>query len=131
MHTSLARMTAVAASIAALCLCVLCVLAWQASHRLAVPDTGGDWQAVALATGQVYFGRLEPAAEGYIALRDVFYVQTRQNPDTRAVANVLVKRGGEAHGPQRMLINRQQLVMIEPVGADSQIARLIAQEQAK
>jgi hypothetical protein len=128
MQTIYTRLTALAVSLAAL---ALCVLAWQAAQRNALPDTGSAWQAVALANGQVYFGRLEPAAEGYIALRDVFYVQTRQNPDTRAVANVLVKRGSEAHGPERMLINRQQLVLLEPVGKDSQIARLIAQQQAK
>lgn len=128
MQTFYTRLTALAATVAAL---ALCVLAWQSTHRNALPETGGAWQAVALANGQVYFGRLEPAAEGYVALRDVFYVQTRQNPETRAVANVLVKRGSEAHGPQRMLINRQQLVLVEPVGANSQIAQLIAQQQGQ
>ena len=125
MQTLAARITALAATVAAL---ALCVLAWQSLHRNAVPDAGASWQAVALANGQVYFGRLEPAAEGYVALREVFYVQTRQDPGTRAVANVLVKRGSEAHGPQRMLINRQQVLLIEPVGPDSQISQLIARQ---
>lgn len=30
------------------------------------------------------------------------------------------------HQPDRMLINRQQVLLIEPVKADSQIAKLIA-----
>jgi hypothetical protein len=128
MHTLAARIMALALAVAAL---ALCVLAWQAARHGAVPDTGSAYQAVALANGQVYFGRLEPAAEGYLALRDVFYVQTRQNPDTRAVANVLVKRGSEAHGPDRMLVNRAQVLLVEPVGPASQIGKLIAEQRGK
>jgi hypothetical protein len=105
-----------------------CILAYEQSQHNRVPDTGSAYQSVALMNGQLFFGRLD--AEGdYLALRDVFYIQTRQNPDTRAVANVLVKRGSEAHQPDRMLINRQQVLLIEPVKADSQIARLIAEQK--
>jgi hypothetical protein len=57
-------------------------------------------------------------------------VQTRQNPETKAVANILVKRGAEPHQPDRMLINRSQVLTIEPVKSDSQIAKLIAAQQA-
>jgi hypothetical protein len=106
----------------------LCVLAWQQAQRGKVPDTGTAYQSVALMNGQLFFGRLEADGD-YLALRDVFYIQTRQNPDTRAVANVLVKRGAEAHQPDRMLINRQQVLLVEPVKADSQIARLIAEQK--
>ena len=51
-------------------------------------------------------------------------------PDTRAVANLLVKRGAEPHQPDRMLISRSQVLLVEPVKADSQIAKLIAEQQA-
>jgi hypothetical protein len=128
MQTLVARIVALSLAVAAL---ALCFLAWQAAQRDAVPETGTSYQAVALMNGQVYFGRLERAADGYLALRDVYYVQTRQNPDTRAVANVLVKRGSESHGPDRMLVNRQQVLLVEPVGADSKIAKLIAEQHAK
>jgi hypothetical protein len=109
----------------------LCVIAWRLSPRDPLPATGTAYQAVALMNGQVFFGQLDAAGEagdGYLVLRDVFYVQTRQNPDTKAVANVLVKRGGEAHQPDRMVINRQQVLLVEPVKADSQIGQLIAQQ---
>lgn len=106
------------------------VLAWQSLRRHPVPDTGTAYQSVALMNGQLYFGRVEAADGGYLALRDVFYVQTRQNPDTRAVANVLVRRGAEPHQPDRMLINGSQVMLIEPVKSDSPIARLIAEQQA-
>lgn len=104
------------------------MLAWQHSRRDALPDSGTDYQAVALVNGQVFFGHVEPEG-GYLVLRKVFYVQTRQNPETRAVANVLVRRGGEAHQPDRMIVNRQQVLLVEPVKADSQIARLIAEQK--
>jgi hypothetical protein len=106
------------------------VLAWQATRRNHVPETGSAYQSVALMNGQLFFGRLEGADGGYLALRDVFYVQTRQNPDTKAVLNVLVKRGAEQHQPDRMLINRSQVMLVEPVKADSPIAKLIAEQQA-
>lgn len=108
----------------------LCWIGWQTAQHGKLPATGSVYQSVALVNGQLYFGRLEADGD-YLALRDVFYVQTRQNPDTRAVANVLVKRGAEPHQPDRMLINRQQVLLIEPVKADSQIAKLIAEQNAQ
>ncbi|MYM26593.1 hypothetical protein GTP46_28610 [Duganella sp. FT135W] len=94
------------------------------------PETGTPYQAVALMNGQMFFGQLEDSNREYVTLRDVFYIQGRQNPETRAVTSVLVKRGGEAHAPDRMLINRQQVLLIEPVKTDSQIAKLIAEQNA-
>lgn len=103
-----------------------CTLAFVHSK----PDTGTPYQAVALMNGQMFFGRLEDSNRDYVTLRDVFYIQGRQNPETRAVTSVLVKRGGEAHAPDRLLINRQQVLLIEPVKTDSQIAKLIAEQNA-
>jgi hypothetical protein len=109
---------------------VLSMLAWQAQRQNHVPETGSAWQSVALMNGQLYFGRLDSTDGGFLALHDVFYIQTRQNPETKAVANVLVKRGAEAHQPDRMLINRSQVLLIEPVKDGSAVARLIAEQQA-
>ena len=122
------RATALATLVIA---CALCVIAYQGAHRHATPEPGTSYQAVALMNGQVFFGRLDAGANDYLVLRDVFYIQARQNPDTRALANVLIKRGGEAHQPDRMMINRQQVLLVEPVKADSQIARLIAEQRGK
>ena len=110
----------------------LCVIAWQGMRKHNTPQLATPYQAVALMNGQLFFGRLETGGNDwgndYMVLRDVFYIQARQNPETKAVANVLVKRGGEAHQPERMLINRRQVLLIEPVKADSQIAKLIAEQ---
>ena len=108
----------------------LCMIAYQHARSRSVPELSTPYHAVALTNGQLFFGRIDGFGTDYTVLRDVFYIQTRQNPDTKQVANVLIKRGGEAHGPDRMIINRQQVLLIEPVKEDSQIARLIA-EQSK
>jgi hypothetical protein len=105
----------------------LSILAWQGVGRGRIPGLDDGYQSVALANGQLFFGRVQAQGE-YLVLRDVFYLQTRQNPQTQAVANVLVKRGGEPHGPDHMVVNRQQVLLIEPVKADSQIGRLIAEQ---
>jgi hypothetical protein len=84
------------------------------------------YYAVVLTNGSVYFGHLEGLGSEFPVLHDVYYVQSGQNPDTKEVKSILVKRGKEWHGPDRMIINEKALVMVEPVGADSTVAKLIA-----
>jgi hypothetical protein len=108
----------------------LCVLAYQGMRAHDTPTLSTGYHTVALVNGQAFFGRIESLDGQYTVLRDVFYIQSRQNPDTKDIANVLIKRGGEAHAPDRMIINRQQVLLMEPVGADSQIAKLIAEQTA-
>ena len=84
------------------------------------------YYAVVLTNGTVYFGKLEGLGSAFPVLHDVYYVQSAQNPETKEVKNVLVKRGKEWHGPDRMIINEKALVMVEPVGVDSTVAKLIA-----
>jgi hypothetical protein len=125
MQKTLSWMTALAAIVIAL---ALCVLAFQGARQHTTPELNTPYQAVALMNGQVFFGRTEGLEKDYVVLRDVFYIQGRQSPGTQQISNVLVKRGGEAHGPDRMIINRQQLLLIEPVSENSQIAKLIADQ---
>jgi hypothetical protein len=106
----------------------LCVIAYESTRGGAVPALSTPYHAVALTNGQVFFGRIEALGSDYTVLRDVFYIQSRQNPDTKQVANVLIKRGGEWHAPDRMIINRQQVLLIEPVKEDSQVAKLIVEQ---
>ena len=106
----------------------LSVMAYESTRGRAVPELSTPYHAVALTNGQVFFGRIEALDTEYTVLRDVFYIQGRQNPDTKQVANVLIKRGGEWHAPDRMIINRQQVILIEPVKPDSQVAKLIAEQ---
>jgi len=85
------------------------------------------YQAVLLTNGSVYFGHLQDYGTPHPVLTDVFYVVSQTNPDTKQVSNVLVKRGKELHEPDRMYINPNQIVFVETVGPNSEVARHIAQ----
>jgi hypothetical protein len=87
------------------------------------------YYAVLLTNGSVYFGRIEGLGGPYPVLRDVFYVQSNVNQETKAVSNVLVKRGKEWHAPDRMILNEKAIVLVEPVGTDSAVAKLIAESK--
>ena len=117
-------LSASAIAIAAL----VAVFVYQNARARAVPELTTPYHAVALTNGQVYFGRIEGLDGAYTVLRDVFYIQSRVNPDTKQVANVLVKRGGEWHAPDRMIVSKQHVLLIEPVKDDSQVAKLIAEQ---
>jgi hypothetical protein len=96
-----------------------------AASQTSVVDPA-KYYAVLLNNNSVYFGRLESLGSDYPVLRDVYYVQSSVNPETKAVTNILVRRGKEWHGPDRMIISQKAIVFIEPVGADSKVAQLIA-----
>lgn len=94
-------------------------------------DFKSEYQAVFLTNGQTFIGKLEGAGSDYPKLTDVFYIQSGVNQDTKQATNVLVKRGKELHGPEFMYINARNILMIEPVAADSQVARLIKEAKAQ
>lgn len=87
------------------------------------------YYAVLLSNGSVYFGELEGLGSPYPVLRNVYYVQSNVNQETKAVSNILVRRGRDWHRPDRMIINEKAIVFIEPVGPDSKVAQLIAESK--
>lgn len=107
------------------------LLASSCSRVATTPSSGAidpnRYYAVLLNNNAVYFGKLEGLGSSYPVLHDVFYIQSATNPDTKQVTNVLVKRGKELHGPDRMIINDKSIVFVEPVGADSKVAQLISE----
>ena len=92
-------------------------------------DFTTPYQAVVLTGGQVYYGKLENAAGLVPVLRDVFYIASQVNPETKKVQNVFVRRGKELHGPDYMVLNRQSIAFVEPVKEDSQVAKFIAEQK--
>ena len=90
-----------------------------------------SYQAVLLANGSVYFGHLQDFHSHHPVLTDVFYIVSQTDPTTKQVNNVLVKRGKELHAPDRMYLSPNQIVFVEPVGANSKVAQLIAQSDQK
>ena len=95
------------------------------------PSFKTEYQAVFIDNGQVYFGTVDFGQNGYVLIRDVYYVQSAVNKDTKEVSSVLIRRGNEWHGPNEMYVNVNHVVLIEPVGADSRVAQLIKDDKAK
>ena len=87
------------------------------------------YYAVLLSNGSVYFGKLEGLGSAYPVLHDVYYVQSVTNADTKAVTNILVKRGKEWHAPDRMIVSEKAILFVEPVGPDSKVSQLIAESK--
>lgn len=95
------------------------------------PQITTPYAAVLLDNNQLYFGKLANADSSYPELRDVYYIQSSVNQETKAVNNILVRRGNEVHGPDRMFLNARHIILIEPVGPNSKVAQLIAEDKNK
>lgn len=95
------------------------------------PEITTPYAAVLLDNNQVYFGKLTNANTEYPELTDVYYIQSQVNQETKAVNSILIRRGNEVHGPDRMFLNAHHIILVEPVGANSKVAQLIAEDKAK
>jgi hypothetical protein len=109
---------------------LLAAVACEQHHRKGAEITT-PYAAVLLDNNQVYFGKLANADSEFPELTDVYYIQTQQNQETKEVKSVLVRRGNEVHAPDRMFLNERHIIMIEPVGANSKVAQLIADDKNK
>lgn len=110
---------------------LLSVLVYRDTHRPGAAELTSTYHAVLLTNGQAFYGRLENLQSEQPVLRDVFYVQSRINPETKQPHNVLVKRGGEWHSPDRMILNKRHVLLVEPVKEDSQVAKFIAEQNRR
>lgn len=98
----------------------------------AVKSPGTEYQAVMLANGQVFFGKLEGLGTPYPVLSDVYYVRTYADPkNPQSATSTLVKRGQEWHAPDSMVMNAAHIILVEPVTKESRVARLIAEIKDK
>lgn len=79
------------------------------------------YQAVFLANGATYFGKLQEQGDSWLLLSDVFYLSASDQSGTQ-----LIKRGSEPQGPREpMIIPKQQVLFIENLRDDSDIVTLI------
>ena len=90
-----------------------------------------DYRAVLMSNSMVLFGKLHGLGTPFPVLTDVYYVQTVEDNTTKKPTTVLVKRGREWHAPDRTVLNASQIVLIEPVTADSKVMNLIASQEGK
>jgi hypothetical protein len=122
------------ASVAVICLALLVGGGLGAAITKAQLSPAGvknttPYQAILLSNGSAYFGRLQGLGTPYPVLREVYYVQSTQDPETKKVANILVKRGKEWHAPDQMVLNAGMIVLVEPVSPGSRVAQLITEAQ--
>jgi hypothetical protein len=113
------------------CLLVLCLfflVGCEKKQQVVTFQT--EYQGVFLATGQTYFGKAKMGPD-YITLEDVFYIRSQVNQETKETSNILIKRGKELHGPDMMYINKDHVVLIEPVSPDSEVGKLIKEAKAQ
>ena len=116
------------------CVCAIIVFGFvliQGCGQGSTPKFQTEYQAVLLANGQAVFGKAEFLGTDYILLKDVFFIHSQVNPDTKQMASTLVKKGQEWHGAEQMYINTRHIISIEPVSPDSRVAKLIKETQAQ
>ena len=109
---------------------LLAVAGWCYVRAHSATTMTTPYQAVLLTNGSAYFGRLEGLGTPFPVLREVYYVQSRPGQDPKQPVNVLVKRGKEWHGPDRMILNASMIVFVEPVNPGSRVSQLIAEAAA-
>jgi hypothetical protein len=90
-----------------------------------------EYRAVLMSDGMVLFGKLRGLGTPFPVLTNVYYVQTVRDPNTNKATSVLIKRGKEWHSPDRTVLNASQIILIEPVTADSKVMQLISQQEKK
>lgn len=89
----------------------------------------GDYQAVFLLNGQVYFGHVVKETKDLVVLRDIYYLRATaplQQSETGEAGTTnelsLVKLGNELHGPKdEMRIVRNNVLFIEDLKPDSKV----------
>lgn len=98
------------------------------------------FKTVVLDNGQVYFAKVVKEDALNIFLSDVYYIQTEQQvipateedgEDQVKEVPVLIKRGQELHQPSGLMqVNRDKVVSIEEIGANSEILKEIERQAA-
>ena len=120
------------AALATAALIANAALAWRAQQApLLDPGPRGQWYSVQLVSGQVYYGVLLEARPGYVKLGSVYYTQAYTQPDGQPGNRVVNRAKTDWHGPRAQLIPVEKVLLMEAVGEQSPLARLIAQDQAK
>lgn len=120
----------VRAAVTAIVLVLVVVLAWLAITAV-IPDDpfagvvdDSRIQAVVLSNDSVFFGRLRVASAEFFELRDAHFLQ--QSVEGETVDRAAVPLTEQVHGPEdRMLIRRDEVIAIENLSPESDIAQQI------
>ena len=101
----------------------------------------GEYQALFLTNGQVYFGKLTQPDGQYVKLTDIYYLQTQAaQPSTSGNSSAaasaqqlsLAKLGNELHGPEdAMYVAKPQVLFWENLKSSGKVVQAIQQYQAQ
>ncbi|MRW94607.1 hypothetical protein GJ699_32030 [Duganella sp. FT80W] len=117
--------------VTAAALAALAVGDWRRStDQVIVPGPLGGLYSVQLVNGQVYYGVLLEARPAYLRLGEVYYIQSYQQPNGQPGNRVVSRRKNDWHGPDTQTIPADKILTLDAVGPQSQLARLIQQDQA-
>ena len=122
--------TATLAGLGLLALIAIALL-WQAFKPQGSAFSAGPIGAlhsVTLTNQQVYYGKLEDIGRGSVTLSDVHYVITVQDQQGARTNRLVNRRTNDWHGPTRMVVPVDKIIMLEQVGPDSTVARGFADE---
>lgn len=113
-----------------LLLLVACIVAYGAWSRTS-GLVNSQYQAVFLANGQVYFGKLHNVNGSYLKITNVYYIQDASGAtaqDAIAGKNIeLVRLTKAVHGPKdEVVVNRDQVLYFENLENEGQATKLIS-----
>ena len=92
----------------------------------------GEYHAVFLDNGQVYFGKLKTGSGDFVQLTNVFYLQAGTGKLDQVGSLALTKLGNEAHGPQdKMEINKAHVLFYVATKSDSKVVQAIQSYKTK
>lgn len=119
---------------------VVLLVAWYMMNGGSFVKSKGEYQAVFLSNGQVYFGKLSGEGTGSPVLKDIYYLQVQQQVQPADDADKasktpqvqLVKLGNEIHGPMdAMRISRTAILFVEDLKGDGKVVTAIKDFQKK
>ncbi|HEV2412966.1 MAG TPA: hypothetical protein VGS28_04170 [Candidatus Saccharimonadales bacterium] len=110
---------------------------WWKNANPASGINTGEFQAIFLTNGQVYFGKLTDTNNTYVKMTDIYYLQVQQSvqPQGGTSSNSkisLTKLGNELHAPEdAMYIARDQVLFWENLKSTGKVVQAIDTYQAQ
>lgn len=110
---------------------LLAASVYQNHRRFHKPQITTPYQAVVLADGSVFYGRIDHLGTDYPVLRDAFTIRRDFDSATQQPRFIVVKRKDEINGADHMIFPATAIAFIEPVQPDSMVGKLIAQANSR
>ena len=85
------------------------------------------YQAVLMTNGVAYYGKLAGYGTPRPVLTDVYVIVTQTNPEQTSKGLFKLDKVEDLYQPDRMYLNPNQILGVEPVGTNSKVAQLIGQ----